>query len=83
MHVHYFSMYIESIRLSLPFFSSLGEHLPLHSDGVLLHPDTMRECNVVIAGPVVVRTFFADTSKSTKQVVCKAWPLTHLPLDGT
>ena len=58
-----------------------GDHLPLHSDGALLHPDTMRECEVVITSPVVVRNF-ADTADSSKQVVCKAWPLAQLPLDG-
>ena len=58
----------------------VGEHLPLHSDGVLLHPDTMRECEMVIASPVVVSPF-EDVTRS-KQVVCRAWPLPQLPLDG-
>ena len=43
----------------------------------------MRECDVVIASPVVVRTFGDNSvANSSRQVVCKAWPLTQLPLDG-
>ena len=41
-------------------------------------------CDIVIASPVVVRpTFGGDNSDSSSgQVVCKAWPLMQLPLDG-
>jgi hypothetical protein len=64
------------------FSIELGEHLPLHSDGILLHPDTMRECDIVIASPVVVRTFADNSASSSRKLVHKAWPLTQLPLDG-
>ena len=59
----------------------VGEHVPLHSNGILLHPDTMRECEMVIACPVIVRCL-EDCARSTKTVVCKAWPLPKLSLDG-
>ena len=55
--------------------------MPLHSDGILLHPDTMKECEIVIASPVVVRCFESGAD-SGKQAVCKAWPLSQLALDG-
>ena len=74
------------ILCPLIFLIALGEHLPLRSDGILLHPDTMRECDIVVASPVVVRSTFggenSDSSPNSGLVVCKAWPLMQLPLDG-
>lgn len=56
----------------------VGEHLPLRSDSILLHPETMRTCGCVIASPVVVRGRGEDGA-----YVCgKAWPSPSLPLDG-
>ena len=56
----------------------VGEHLPLRSDSILLHPETMRICGCVIASPVVVKGRGEDGAR-----VCgKAWPLPTLPLDG-
>ena len=62
---------------------TLGEHIPILSNSILLHPDTMRECGIVIASPVVIRRFSEEGEYQTKQqVVCKAWPLHQVSLDG-
>lgn len=65
------------------YFLSLDEHIPLRSDSIFIHPDTMKTCGLVIASPVVVRRCCAGKEQKNRVAfVCRAWPLAHLPLDG-
>lgn len=56
------------------FFS--GEHVPIRSDSMLVHPATMETVGIAIATAVLVEC------GRTSVTVCRVWPCVTLPLDG-
>ena len=61
----------------------VDEYLPLRTDSILLHPDTMKACGCVIAAPLVIRGRRNGGQGRERGYVCgKVWPLQSLPLDG-
>ena len=64
---------------------SIGEHLPVKADSILLNPETMKGCGIAIASPVLVKSFgrsVGNNGEGNKYICSKAWPLPSLPLDG-
>ncbi len=53
----------------------VGEHVPIRSDSILLHPLTMEALGIAIATSVLVENMQAMTA-------CRVWPCVNLSLDG-